>query len=121
MNSVERVHIHMRRFIGIFTAVLLCGHSTIAAEQPLVAFDFEDGLKNAGTLGGAGQLKTYAPGEEASYELGPFGRCLDLTAASRMAARARRNCRLAARPSFGTRHSINSRHSPSRCGRVRTR
>jgi hypothetical protein len=73
----------MHRFICIFAGVLLCGHTTIAAEKPLVAFDFEDGLKNAGTLGGAGQLKTYAPGEEARYELGPFGRCLDLTAASR--------------------------------------
>ena len=111
----------MHRFICIFTAVLLCGHSTIAAEKPLVAFDFEDGLNNAGTLGGAGQLKTYAPGEEASYELGPFGRCLDLTAASRHGGAARRICRLAARPSFGTRHSISSIRSPSRCGRVRTR
>ena len=32
----------MHRFICRFTAVLVCSHSTVAAEKPLVAFDFED-------------------------------------------------------------------------------
>jgi len=51
--------------------------------EPLVWFDFENGLTNRGTLGGAGQFVTYAPGEEPSLDAGPLGRCLDLTAASR--------------------------------------
>ncbi|MFZ2640957.1 MAG: LamG-like jellyroll fold domain-containing protein [Verrucomicrobiia bacterium] len=81
--NIERKSINMQRFVWTLAAVLFCGHWADAAEKPLVAFDFDDGLKNAGTLGGAGQFKVYAPGEEAGYDLGPFGRCLDLTAASR--------------------------------------
>ncbi len=74
---------NMHRFIWVLATVLLCDHFVIAAEKPLVAFDFDDGLKNTGTLGGAGKFKVYAPGEDAGFDLGPFGRCLDLTAASR--------------------------------------
>ncbi|MBM3889885.1 MAG: LamG domain-containing protein, partial [Verrucomicrobia bacterium] len=55
----------------------------VSAAEPLVSFDFEGNLKNAGTLGGAAQFKTYAPGEDAGFDFGPFGRCLDLTASSR--------------------------------------
>ena len=69
----------IRRICGLICFVAL----TASAVEPLVSLDFEGNLKNAGTLGGAGQFKTYAPGEDAGYDSGPFGRCLDLTAASR--------------------------------------
>ncbi|MFA5193078.1 MAG: hypothetical protein WC740_20405, partial [Verrucomicrobiia bacterium] len=81
--NIERKSINMQRFVWTLAAVLFYGLWADAAEKPLVALDFDDGLKNAGTLGGAGQFKVYAPGEDAGYDLGPFGRCLDLTAASR--------------------------------------
>ena len=54
-----------------------------AAEPPLVALDFEATLSNDGTLGGAARFHTYAPGEAPAFGFGPFGRCLDLTAAGR--------------------------------------
>ena len=63
-------------------AILLVAGVARGAE-PLVWFDFADGLKNQGTLGGTGQFATYAQGEEPSFDAGPLGRCLDLTAASR--------------------------------------
>ncbi len=63
--------------------VLFLACSTLAAEQPLVSLDFEANLANVGTLGGSARFVTYSPGEEPFYGFGPFGRCLDLTAASR--------------------------------------
>ena len=54
-----------------------------AAPQPLVSLDFETTPTNAGSLGGTVRFETYAPGEEPFYGFGPFGRCLDLTAALR--------------------------------------
>ncbi len=56
--------------------------SSVAAE-PLVSFDFEADTANAGTLGGAAHLHSYVSGEVPRYGFGPFGRNLDLTAASR--------------------------------------
>ncbi|MCX7826934.1 MAG: LamG domain-containing protein, partial [Verrucomicrobiae bacterium] len=74
----------MRSFHQRLAALLACLIApTATALEPLVCFDFEGNLNNAGALGGAGQFKTYAPGEEAGFDFGPFGRCLDLTAASR--------------------------------------
>lgn len=67
-----------------FAALLLCGSALVrASDAPLVQFEFEKGLANTGSLGGSAQFKVYAAGEEAGYDSGPFGRCLDLTAASR--------------------------------------
>jgi len=63
--------------------LLFLACSTLAADTPLVCFDFEASLVNAGTLGGAARLHAYASGEEPAFGVGPFGRCLDLTAASR--------------------------------------
>jgi hypothetical protein len=57
--------------------------SSLAADTPLVSLDFEADLANAGTLGGSARLHAYAPGEEPGFGVGPFGRCLDLTAAAR--------------------------------------
>lgn len=72
---------HLR--FPLLASMLLACPCLLSAAAPLVQFDFEDGLKNGGSLGGAGSFKVYAPGEEAGYDFGPFGRCLDLTAASR--------------------------------------
>ncbi len=69
--------------IGFVPLFLLSGQLLVIAEQPLVALDFETDLANAGSLGGTARFETYAPGEEPFYGFGPFGRCLDLTAASR--------------------------------------
>jgi hypothetical protein len=57
--------------------------ASLASDVPLVSLDFETNLVNQGSLGGEGRLQTYAPGEEPVFGLGPFGRCLDLTAAAR--------------------------------------
>lgn len=67
----------------VLAPILLAAGLSLAAEAPLVSFDFEEGLKNTGTLGGAGTFKVYAAGEDAGFDLGPFGRCIDFTAASR--------------------------------------
>ena len=66
----------------LLTLALLALYS-LAAELPLVSFDFEGTLVNAGSLGGEGRFQTYAQGEDPVFGAGPFGRCLDLTAASR--------------------------------------
>ena len=58
-------------------------HLSFGTDRPLISFDFETNLVNQGTLGGSACFETYAPGEEPSFGPGPFGRCLDLTAASR--------------------------------------
>jgi len=50
---------------------------------PLVHLTFERNLDNAGSLGGAARFEDYAAGEEAGFSLGPWGWCLDNTAASR--------------------------------------
>lgn len=73
----------MQRLAWILGIALLSAHPVIAVEKPLVDFDFERGLQNTGALGGTGKSKVYAPGEDAGFDSGPFGRCLDLTAASR--------------------------------------
>ena len=65
------------------TAPFLFVLSTLAADRPLVSFDFETNLVNQGTLGGSARFETYAPGENPAFGLGPFGGCLDLTAAAR--------------------------------------
>ena len=62
---------------------LLLACSAHSAERPLVAFDFETDLANAGTLGGSARFRAFAPSEGPFFGFGPFGRCLDLTAASR--------------------------------------
>ncbi len=62
---------------------LLLAAAARAVEQPLAAFDFEADLANSGTLGGVARLHAYAPDEGPLFGFGPFGRCLDLTAASR--------------------------------------
>ena len=81
MNS----HLTESKFrIFVMLATLFLGnHLGAAGEAPLVYFNFDQGLQNWGTLGGAGQFKVYAPDEDAGYDAGPFGKCLDLTAASR--------------------------------------
>ena len=66
-----------------FSPFLFLALSSLAADTPLVSLDFETNLVNTGTLGGCSRLHTYAPGEEPAFGFGPFGRCLDLTAASR--------------------------------------
>ncbi len=73
----------MSRLTWILLTLCLCGPAVLADSRPLVAFDFDEGLKNTGTLAGAGTFKTYAAGEDPGFDGGPFGRCLDLTAASR--------------------------------------
>jgi len=50
---------------------------------PLVQLTFERTLDNAGSCGGGAHFEDYAPGEEAGFSLGPWGWCLDNTAASR--------------------------------------
>jgi hypothetical protein len=57
--------------------------SSLAADTPLVSLDFETSLVNAGTLGGSARFHAYAPDEGPLFGFGPFGRCLDLTSASR--------------------------------------
>ncbi len=54
-----------------------------ASDVPLVSLDFETNLVNTGTLGGSARFHAYAPSEEPGFGCGPFGRCLDFTAASR--------------------------------------
>jgi hypothetical protein len=68
---------------NIFALSSLFVISLAAADVPLVSLDFETNLVNTGSLGGNARLHTYAPGEDPLYGIGPFGRCLDLTAASR--------------------------------------
>jgi len=51
--------------------------------RPLVELTFDDGLTNLGTLGGQAKLTVYAEGEGPRFSPGPWGDCLDLTAASR--------------------------------------
>ncbi len=63
-------------------ALPLCALA-LAAAEPLVSLDFETTLTNAGTLGGTARFVTFAPDEEPLFGSGPFGGCLDLTAASR--------------------------------------
>ena len=68
----------------VLASLLLFSCRLVAiADQPLVALDFETSLTNAGSLGGTAHFETYALGEEPFYGFGPFGRCLDLTAALR--------------------------------------
>ncbi len=67
----------------IILPFLFLTYTALNAETPLVSFDFETNLVNTGTLGGAARLHAYAPGEDPGFGVGPFGRCLDLTAASR--------------------------------------
>lgn len=66
-------------------AALLAFAAALAAPAtpPLVMLDFEATPANAGTLGGSARLHAYVPGGEPVYGHGPFGRSLDLTAASR--------------------------------------
>jgi len=65
--------------------LLLALHSPLSfgSGLPLVSFDFETDLANTGTLGGSARFQTYAAGEAPAFGYGPFGRCLDLTAAAR--------------------------------------
>jgi hypothetical protein len=67
----------------LITLALFALSSLAAGEPPLVSLDFETNLVNQGSLGGEGRFQTYAPGEGPVFGLGPFGRCLDLTAAAR--------------------------------------
>ncbi|MFA6544099.1 MAG: hypothetical protein WCS99_06720 [Limisphaerales bacterium] len=67
----------------IILLLLLCCRPVVAAERPLVLFDFEGDLKNSGSLGREGAFKVYARDENAGFDGGPFGGCLDLTAATR--------------------------------------
>jgi len=69
-----------RALSALFVIVLA---ASLSAAEPLVSFDFESSPSNAGSLGGAARLHTYAAGDEPLYGFGPFGRNLDLTAASR--------------------------------------
>jgi hypothetical protein len=69
--------------VGIFVLVCLSLAAPAAEDPPLLALDFETELVNAGTLGGSVWFHAYAAGEEPLFGFGPFGRCLDLTAASR--------------------------------------
>lgn len=62
---------------------LFLAWTTLANEQPLLSLDFEANLANTGTLRGNARFQSYAPGEDPLYGFGPFGRCLDLTAAAR--------------------------------------
>lgn len=67
-------------------SLLLCAIYLQGAEwaaEPLVYLTFERNLANAGSLRGAGRFEDYAHGEEAGFNLGPWGWCLDNTAASR--------------------------------------
>ncbi len=69
---------------NLFVFLELIALSALATvEQPLVLFDFETNLVNQGTLGGSARFHAYAPNEEPGFGSGPFGRCLDLTAAAR--------------------------------------
>ncbi len=70
-------------FQSVTLGILFAAAACAATEQPLVSFDFETNLVNQGTLGGSAHFQTYAPGEDPAFGLGPFGRCLDLTAAAR--------------------------------------
>lgn len=76
---------HIRHPLAASTIVFLATLLTVVAhaEQPLVCFDFEEGLHNTGTLGGEGHFTTYAKNEDPGLDWGPLGRCLDLTAAAR--------------------------------------
>lgn len=70
-------------FLGVFC---LLTDALPAAENlptPLLALDFEHGLKNTGTAGGNAAFKVYAAGQEATWDVSAWGKCVDLTAASR--------------------------------------
>ncbi len=64
---------------------ILC--SAMAA-VPLVQFEFEQSLRNTGSLGGTGEFKTYGKGETPLFDRGPLAACLDLTTASRYGGEA---------------------------------
>ncbi len=71
------------KYASLFVLITGLAISSLSADLPLVSFDFETNLVNRGTLGGSALLHTYAAGEDPVFGFGPFGRCLDLTAASR--------------------------------------
>ena len=77
----KRTHTHL--FHSTALALAFAAASLVANEPPLVSFDFETTLVNQGALGGSAVFKTYVAGEDPTFGFGPFGRCLDLTAASR--------------------------------------
>ena len=52
--------------------------------KPIVALLFEDDFANSGTAAGAATVSVYAQGEGPYLMPGPWGTCLDLTAASRL-------------------------------------
>jgi len=51
--------------------------------KPLIEMNFDHGFEDTGSLGGVAELKLYAEGEGAYLMPGPWGDCLDLSAASR--------------------------------------
>lgn len=67
----------------LFAVVPLSALLSAHAIEPVVQLDFEPGLRNTGSCGGEGYFHTSAVGEEPYLGQGPFGHCLDLTAAVR--------------------------------------
>lgn len=51
--------------------------------RPLVELPLSGDLSNRGVLGGEAAFAAYAPGEGPTYDVSPFGLCVDFTAASR--------------------------------------
>ncbi len=72
---------HAATICLLLAALSLAGAQN--APRPLLELKFEYSLDNTGSLGGQARFEDYAPGEEALFASGPWGGCLDTTAASR--------------------------------------
>ncbi|MBM4079127.1 MAG: hypothetical protein FJ278_05450, partial [Planctomycetes bacterium] len=66
----------------VFCFLVIMATAAGQAPAPLVELRFDEGFLNSGTLGGAANVQVYAEGEGPYLTPGPWGDCLDLTAAS---------------------------------------
>ncbi len=70
--------------------LLLCAASLAAASpEPLLMLRFGGHLRNEGTLGGEARAEEYVAGEGMRYAPGPWGLCVDFSAAGRSGGRTR--------------------------------
>ncbi|MBM4044588.1 MAG: LamG domain-containing protein [Planctomycetes bacterium] len=67
----------------VFCFLVIMAAAEGQTPAPLVELRFDEGFVNSGTLGGPATVQVYAEGEGPYLTPGPWGDCLDLTAASR--------------------------------------
>ncbi len=67
----------------VLLAVSMAGAAQADVPEPLMQMTFDEGFDNAGTIGGEARVEVYAENEGPFLTPGPWGDCLDLTAASR--------------------------------------